>query len=69
MTVPGTSPSKDDDVLELGAALAYLLDLGDLGGVLAEDGADAGVGEDVLVLPGGVGLIDRDDGGSGAQRP
>ena len=55
-------------MLERGAALAHLLDLGDLLGVLAEDRADAGVGEDVLALLGRVGLVDRDDGRAGAQR-
>ena len=64
----GCLPVEHDHVLEGRAALAHLVDLGDLCGVLAEHRAHLGMGEDVLALLGRVGLVDRDDGRPGAQR-
>ena len=67
VSAPGTSPSNTITCSSSGQRSRTCVDLGDLRGVLAEDGADARVGEDVLALLGRVGVVDRDDRRAGAQ--
>ena len=58
----GVAGLHDDHVLQVGAVVLDLADLGQLLAVLDEDRARVGVLEHVLALRGRVGLVDRDQG-------